>query len=234
MVEGPMNSARDAIIDRIRDAVGRDERCAADEYGAIERRYRRDTQLTQAERLELFASRIVHYDGSVQSCSRGDLPETLAAMLVARGKTRVHVPADIDRSWLPPQFEFVADRDASAAELDASEGVLTGCSVAIAMTGTIVLTHGPGEGRRVLTLVPDYHLVVVFVDQIVETVPEAIARVTGLSPALVTTISGPSATSDIEMTRIKGVHGPRTLDVVLVHRVNFCPPCSVLAPLRGG
>ena len=158
----------------------------------------------------------MHYDGSVQSCSRRDLPETLAAMLAARGKTRVYVPADIDRSWLPPQPEFVADQGASPAELDASEGVLTGCSAAIAMTGTIVLTHGPGEGRRVLTLVPDYHLVVVFVDQIVETVPEAIARVAESSPAVVTTISGPSATSDIEMTRIKGVHGPRTLDVVLV------------------
>ena len=189
---------------------------AADEYGAIERRYRRNSQLTRAELVELFTSRIVHYDGSVQSCSRRDLPETLAAMLAARGKARVYVPADIDRSWLPPQPEFVADQGASPAELDASEGVLTGCSAAIANTGTIVLTHGPGEGRRVLTLVPDYHLVVVFVDQIVDTAPEAITRVAKSSPAVVTTISGPSATSDIEMTRIKGVHGPRTLDVVLV------------------
>lgn len=211
-----MNSARDAIIDRIRDIVGRDRRAAADEYGAIERRYRRDSRLTRAELVELFTSRIVHYDGSVQSCSRRDLPETLAAMLVARGKIRVYVPADIDRSWLPPHPEFVADQGASPAQLDASDGVLTGCSAAIAMTGTIILAHGPGEGRRVLTLVPDYHLVVVFVDQIVETVPEAIARVAESSPAVVTTISGPSATSDIEMTRIKGVHGPRTLDVVLV------------------
>ena len=211
-----MTSARDAIIDRIRDVVGRDRRSAADEYGAIERQYRRDSQLTQAERLELFASRIVHYDGSVQSCSRRELPETLAAMLAARGKTRVFVPAGIDRSWLPPGLEFVADNDASPAELDASEGALTGCSAAVATTGTIVLAHGPAEGRRALTLVPDYLLVVVFADQIVETVAEAISRVAGMSPAVVTTISGPSATSDIEMTRIKGVHGPRTLDVVLV------------------
>ena len=211
-----MTSARDAIIDRIRDLVSHDRRESAGEYGAIERGYRRESQLTQAERLELFTSRIVHYDGSVQTCSRRGLPETVAAMLAARGKTRVFVPADIDRSWLPPQPEFVADEDASPAELDASEGALTGCSAAIATTGTIVLTHGPGEGRRALTLVPDYLLVVVFVDQIVETVPEAISRVGRMSPTVVTTISGPSATSDIEMTRIKGVHGPRTLDVVLV------------------
>ena len=105
--------------------------------------------------------------------SRRGLPETLAAMLAARGKTRVFVPADIDRSWLPLQPEFAADEEASPAELDASEGALTGCSAAIAATGTIVLTHGPGEGRRALTLVPDNLLVVVFVDQIVETVPKA-------------------------------------------------------------
>jgi hypothetical protein len=111
MVEGPMSNARDVIIDRIQDIVGRDRRATADEYVAIERRYRRDSQLTQVDRVELFTSRIVHYDGSVQSCSRRDLPETLEAMLVARGKTRVFVPADIDRAWLPLQPEFVADHD---------------------------------------------------------------------------------------------------------------------------
>jgi L-lactate dehydrogenase complex protein LldG len=93
--------------------------------------------------------------------------------------------------------------------------VVTACSAAIASTGTIVLRHVAGEGRRALTLIPDYHLCVVFPDQVVQTVPEAIRRLAALEPALVTTISGPSATADIEMTRVRGVHGPRTLDVIL-------------------
>ncbi len=164
----------------------------------------------------MFMSRIVHYGGSVQTCARADLPETLRQMLAARGKTRIYVASDVDRGWLPSQIEFLADAGASYAELDASQGVLGGCSVAIALTGTIVLTGGAGEGRRALTLVPDYHLTVVLAEQIVETVPEAIARLASLAPRVVTTISGPSATSDIEMTRIKGVHGPRFLHVIIV------------------
>ena len=106
------------------------------------------------------------------------------------------------------------------ADLDSSDGAVTGCSGAIARTGTILLRHAGADGRRALTLIPDYHLCVVFAAQVVETVPEGLARAwagsgTGV-PLLLTTISGPSATADIEMTRIKGVHGPRTLDVVLV------------------
>jgi L-lactate dehydrogenase complex protein LldG len=216
MVEDAMSSAREAILGRIRDVMGRGRPALADDYAGIDRRYRRGSLLTRGELIELFTARIVHYDGSVRRCERGELPITLAEMLAARGKTRIHVPSHIDRGWLPSQPEFVADMLLSHADLDASQGVLIGCTAAIALTGTIVLTHGPNEGRRALTLVPDYLLTVVFAHQIVETVPEAIARSGQLSPALVTTISGPSATSDIEMTRIKGVHGPRTLDVVVV------------------
>jgi L-lactate dehydrogenase complex protein LldG len=100
--------------------------------------------------------------------------------------------------------------------LDSGDGTITGCTVAIAPTGTIVLCHGDREGRRALTLIPDDHLCVVFMEQVVETVAEGLRQPEVARSALITTISGPSATADIEMTRIKGVHGPRTLDVVLV------------------
>jgi L-lactate dehydrogenase complex protein LldG len=126
------------------------------------------------------------------------------------------VPLGIPNDWLPHGFLFQRDTGLNYQEIDKSEGVLTGCAVAIALTGTIVLRHSESEGRRALTLVPDYHLCVVHEQQIVETVPEGIAQMSAYAPAPITTISGPSATSDIEMTRIKGVHGPRTLEVILV------------------
>lgn len=211
-----MSDARTEILERIRGAVGTPGGHKQDGHATIERVYRQESQLTRVELVELFASRIVHYDGSVRRCHAAELPDTIAQTLAARGKTRLYVPSDIDRSWLPPSIDFAADEHPSTSELDRSEGVITGCTVAIALTGTIVLTHGKGEGRRALTLVPDYHLSIVFADQIVETVPEGIRRVAARSPALITTISGPSATADIEMTRIKGVHGPRVLDVVIV------------------
>jgi L-lactate dehydrogenase complex protein LldG len=136
--------------------------------------------------------------------------------LRARAGRRIFIPGDLPPEWLPASVEFVRDLDASYTELDHSDGVLTGCTLAIALTGTIVLRHAAGEGRRALTLVPDYHLCVVRADQVVETVPEGIRALRSLAPTLVTTISGPSATADIEMTRVRGVHGPRTLEVVLV------------------
>jgi L-lactate dehydrogenase complex protein LldG len=126
------------------------------------------------------------------------------------------VPDGLAGDQLPGGIEWVRDEALSHRQLDAVEGVMTGCTVAIALTGTIVLCHSAREGRRALTLVPDYHLCLVEAEQVVETVSEALRRLDRLNPALVTTISGPSATADIEMTRVKGVHGPRTVDVVLV------------------
>jgi L-lactate dehydrogenase complex protein LldG len=140
----------------------------------------------------------------------------MAEALAARHKDRLLAPPGLPPDWLPPSLAVVEDGGVSYADLDTSQGVLTACSLAIAETGTIVLRHGSAEGRRALTLVPDYHLCVVFGHQVVQTVPEAIRRLAASEPTLVTTISGPSATSDIEMTRIRGVHGPRTLDVVIV------------------
>jgi L-lactate dehydrogenase complex protein LldG len=133
-----------------------------------------------------------------------------------RGKRSMLIPPGFPAAWLPAGFDFIRDRSLDYDTIDRSEGALTACAAAISMTGTIILSHSEMEGRRALTLIPDYHLCVVRADQIVETVPEGIRRLRELQTRPITTISGPSATADIEMTRIKGVHGPRTLDVILV------------------
>jgi L-lactate dehydrogenase complex protein LldG len=217
-------TARSLILGRIRDAAAKaghalpgDRReAAAAEYARLERAYSHLPSLPREACLDLFVDRLKHYQVAVQLCSGAELPGTIAGLLAARGKTRVIVPEDVDPAWLPSGATFIRDEALGYRELDGSDGVLTGCSLGIATTGTIVLRHGRGEGRRALTLVPDYHLCVVRADQVVETVPEAFRSLGASRSGLVTTISGPSATADIEMTRIRGVHGPRTLDVILV------------------
>ena len=217
MSERPSTAgARSLILGRISDILGTRTAAAEEGHAAIPRDYTSAPSLDRDACLALLTDRLLHYQVVVHHCERATLPKTIAAALSARGKARLHVPADIDTAWLPAGPEFVPDAGLSSADLDRSEGVLTGCSFAIANTGTIVLRHGAGEGRRALTLIPDYHVCVVFAAQVVQTVPEAMRRLAAIGPRLVTTISGPSATADIEMTRIRGVHGPRTLDVVLV------------------
>jgi L-lactate dehydrogenase complex protein LldG len=211
-----MATAKADILNRVRSALGSRTEARVEEYRAIPRRYRRTGTLGADARIELFMSRIEHYDGGIFRCDRAALPETIAAALSERSKQRLVVPPAFPRDWLPAGFEFVPDENLAYQDLDRSEGALTTCTVAIAFTGTIVLSHSPSEGRRALTLVPDYHLCVVEGEQIVETVPQAFDRLREAEPSLVTTISGPSATADIEMTRIKGVHGPRTLDVIVI------------------
>jgi len=132
---------------------------------------------------------------------------------VTRGG-RIGVPPGLPESWRPANV--TEDHGLDAHELDGLDGVLTGCTVAIAETGTLVLAGGALEGRRALTLVPDLHVCVVRTDQVVETVPEAFASLRGLERRPLTFVSGPSATSDIELQRVEGVHGPRSLVVVIL------------------
>ena len=199
-----MGSARDEVLGRIRRALA--DRPAAPE---VPRAYRRGGDLDQAARLDLLVDRLIDYKAAVRRCSPAQLPDTLLDALSARAAARVAVPPGLP--WDLPGA--VSDDGLTAAEIDRLDGVVTACAVAIAETGTIVLDSSPDQGRRMITLVPDYHLCVVRADQVVQTVPEAVARLDPDRP--LTWISGPSATSDIELNRVEGVHGPRNLHILL-------------------
>ncbi|MGH9104565.1 MAG: LutC/YkgG family protein [Acidimicrobiales bacterium] len=187
---------------------------------AVKRDYRGSTG--QGGNLDIFADRLVDYGARVRRCAGDGVQAQVTEALAERAATRVVVPAGFPAGWLPvapaaapaARLELLTDEPVlSAAALDGCDGVVTTCAAAIAETGTIILDHGPGQGRRALTLVPDYHLVVVQARQVLAGVPDAVALVRTASP--VTWISGPSATSDIELNRVQGVHGPRHLAVVL-------------------
>lgn len=225
-----MSSARESVLLAIRTALGSDvgegNRSRDLPSAGVPPTYRRLGTRSGEDLRSLFLSRVEDYEASVTRCSAAELSRTVAERLMDRGSRSLVVPADLPASWIagvPPTAMEILQDDVSAVlsrrELATANGVMTGCFLAIAETGTLVLNGGSAQGRRALTLLPDYHLCVVFGDQIVETVPEAVAalgddvREVG-SP--VTLISGPSATSDIELIRVEGVHGPRTLDVILV------------------
>ena len=211
-----MNLARQEILQRIRKGLGAVPTNRAEHYEEIGRRYTQTGGLDFESKLALFEDRLRDYDAVVHRCSRITLRETIADALKQRGKRQILIPEGFNADCLPSDsVEFVRDAGKSYEELDRSEGVLTNCDVAVALSGTIILRHSFAQGRRALTLIPDYHLCIVEASQIVETVAEGIRALDNPTEPI-TTISGPSATADIEMTRIKGVHGPRTLDVILV------------------
>jgi L-lactate dehydrogenase complex protein LldG len=210
-----MSTAREDILSKIRRATGSDEMTRHGDYAAIRREYRQAGVLDYEQKLQLFEDRLRDYEAAVYRCMADRIAEAVANALAVRGKRRLVIPESVPKDWLPKGFDFLPGDLLTYQELDACDGTLTGCAAAIAVTGTIVLEHSPEQGRRSLTLIPDYHLCVVFADQVVETAPEAIRRVAA-STSPITTVSGPSATSDIEMTRVKGVHGPRCLDVIIV------------------
>jgi len=210
--------SRQRILDRIRTATASvatpaDELLGA--YEALQRPYVRRGKMTAEARLELLIERLREYDAEVVETSPDAMPATIAAQLGASGKHTFVAPPGLDPGWLVGGFDWKIDFNLATADLERAEGVVTAASCAIADSGTIVLHHTPSEGRRVITLLPDWHLCILRASQVVETLPEYFDRF-HWSPALVTWISGPSATADIEMTRIKGVHGPRFLHVILV------------------
>jgi L-lactate dehydrogenase complex protein LldG len=209
-----MSDARDIILQRIQHAL-RD--MPAEEPATISRTYRQQGTDAQMELVARFVERVLDYKATVTETTEAELPHAIAAICAEHDLHTLAIPADLPAEWL--QEDITALRDdppLTAAQLDASDGVLTTCALGIAQTGTIVLDGGTGQGRRALSLVPDVHLCVVRVEQIVGIVPEAIDRLQPHAQRPLTFISGPSATSDIELSRVEGVHGPRTLHVLLV------------------
>ncbi|MGP3689508.1 LutC/YkgG family protein [Streptomyces sp. IBSNAI002] len=208
-------SSRDRILARVRRAVG--ER-GPDPDPRIPRDYLRVHGVrTPAESADLLAAHLAEYRAKVHRTDEDGLPMLLSRLLAERGSGTVLVPPALPPHWLSAADPTrIHDRAASTpAELDRVDSVVTGCALAVAETGTIVLDGGPDQGRRRITLVPDHHICVVRVpDQVVDSVPQALERLDPARP--LTWISGPSATSDIELDRVEGVHGPRTLEVVLL------------------
>jgi L-lactate dehydrogenase complex protein LldG len=218
-----MTDAKGEILSRIRAALGSDAGSAGSTAAptVVPREYRSAGEHAPGSDvvLELLVDRLVDYKAEVHRATAADLPGVLARVLAERSS--VVVPSGLDGAWLSALGDVAVrsdSRDAplSAGELDDADAVITAARVAVAETGTIVLDGEPDQGRRAISLVPDVHVCVVRTDQVVQTVPEAV-RLLGAEPGRpLTWISGPSATSDIELDRVEGVHGPRTLHVVLV------------------
>jgi L-lactate dehydrogenase complex protein LldG len=207
---GAVSAAREAVLSRIRSALG-----PGVAVPDVPRGYRGPR--VDDSSLDRFCERVAEYRATVTRVAAADLPKAVARLCRERGARRVAVPRGG-----PEQIEgvevVVDDPPLSPQALDAVDGVLTGCALAIAETGTIVLDGGQRSGRRALTLVPDWHVCIVEADAIVAGVPDAVAALeeAAREGRPITLVSGPSATSDIELDRVEGVHGPRTLDVVVV------------------
>jgi L-lactate dehydrogenase complex protein LldG len=202
-------SARDDVLARVRAAL-RDVPAA--EPVAAPQPYE-PPPAPAGDPVVRFAERVADYQATVRDAD--ELAATIARVCAEHDARRLGVPTGLLEGWRPDDLELVEDDGLSARELDALDGALTGCALAIAETGTIVLDGGERSGRRALTLVPDLHVCIVRRDQVVATVPEAIRALEG-GRGPFTFVSGPSATSDIELDRVEGVHGPRRLEVLLV------------------
>ncbi|UKY54954.1 LutC/YkgG family protein [Streptomyces inhibens] len=210
--------SRDVVLDRVRRALADVTNDGPPYDRAIDRSYLREHgERTVEQTVDLLAENLADYRAIVHRTDAEGLPSLLARLLAQHGAETVVVPPGLPAHWLATSDAVrVPDRsDSGLPQLETSDSVVTGCAVAIAETGTLVLDGGPDQGRRRITLLPDHHICLVRVpDQVVSSVPQALERLDPARP--LTWISGPSATSDIELNRVEGVHGPRTLEVVLV------------------
>lgn len=209
-------SSRDIVLGRIRRALADVPRDEGPEETPVPRDYwQRHATRNDAERVDLLSENLTDYRARVHRCASSALPGVIAELLRARRARRVVAPWAVPDVWLPDDLERLTDTAGhSPRDLVSADSVVTGCAVAIAETGTIVLDAGEDQGRRRISLVPDHHVCIVHSpSQVVDSVSQALRRLDPSRP--LTWISGPSATSDIELDRVEGVHGPRTLDVVI-------------------
>jgi L-lactate dehydrogenase complex protein LldG len=208
-------SSRDRVLGRIGRALA--DVPATTEPRAADR-FRSASDADRASLVDRFAQRAADYKVRVARADRATASAEVARILSGRGVVRLAVPPGLPAEFLPEGFEVLLDDGLEPETIAGCDGVLTTCACAIAETGTLVLDHGAGQGRRILTLLPDIHLCVVPAAVILGLVPEAVAFTEAAVKAgrPLTFISGPSATSDIELSRVEGVHGPRNLDVLIV------------------
>ncbi len=201
-----MSDARAVMLQRIRAALGTDASAPV----PVPRDYDRQPSTGTGD-VERFAETVADYRAQVHRAGPGEVGTIVAALV---GSGTAVIPADLPFDWTVGVPTLVDEPPVGLDVLDSVDAVVTGCALGIAATGTIVLDAGAAQGRRALTLVPDHHICVIRADQIVDTVPQAFSALDPSRP--LTFVSGPSATSDIELQRVEGVHGPRTLDVVIV------------------
>ncbi|MER7417319.1 LUD domain-containing protein [Micromonospora peucetia] len=203
---GATMTSRDVILGRLRAALGPAPATPAE----VARDYR---PAGGAVDLDVLVHRLTDYRATVHRCADGEVAQVVDAVL---GGRRVVAPPGLPRHWLPDTVEVLTDDNLSPDQVAAADGVVTAAAAAVAETGTVILDAGADQGRRVITLLPDVHICVLRTDQVVAGVPDALARLAPDRPLI--WISGPSATSDIELNRVEGVHGPRNLHVVIVPR----------------
>ncbi|WP_047497280.1 LUD domain-containing protein [Terriglobus sp. TAA 43] len=218
-----MSEVRFKVLDTVRRQLAADPdikdlstESAEAAYARILRTYQRTGTLDHGETLELFYDRLRDWDSELVFTNAAGIADAVLQAMRDSNETLLLVPTGLTENWLPSSdLEIRRDENLPLQLLQEPRTVLTGCTVAVAMSGTIILEHGDEQGRRAATLLPDHHICVIRKDQVVETIAEAITRITRRTSPI-TTIAGPSATSDIEMTRVRGVHGPRRLTAVIV------------------